>query len=197
MPGTSEDAMIKACNLQKGNIVSINGQPHQVKHIDVQTPSARGANTLYKVRFAAVLTGQKLDQTYKGADSLEEMEMSRRLSTYLYTDGDTHTFMDTESYDQYTLHESRIEDALPWLTDGMEGILVLLLNGDPVGIEPPASVDLTILETEPVIKGMTATNRNKPARLSNGMTVMVPEYLAAGETVRVNTATGKYMSRVR
>lgn len=189
--------MIKACNLQKGNIVEINGQPHQVRHIDVQTPSARGANTLYKVRLNAVLTGQKLDQTYKGTDTLEEMELARRPASFLYADAEHHTFMDSENYEQYTLHRSRIEDALPWITDGMEGILVLLLDGAPIGIEPPASVELEIVETDPVIKGMTATNRNKPATLSNGVTVMVPEYLSAGETVRVNTATGKFMARVR
>ncbi len=189
--------MIKACNLQKGNIVALGGQPHQVRHIDVQTPSARGANTLYKVRFNVILTGQKVDQTYKGNDTLEEMEMARRPASFLYADADQYTFMDSENYEQYTLHQDRIEEALRWITEGMEGILVLLLNDVPIGIELPASVELEIVETEPAIKGMTATNRNKPAALSNGVTVMVPEYLSAGDTVRVNTATAKFMARVR
>lgn len=189
--------MVKACNLQKGHIVEINGQPYQVKHIDVQTPSARGANTLYKVRFSGVTTSQKLDQTYKGNDTLEEMELERRPVTFLYQDRDSYTFMDAQNYEQYTLTAEQLEGTAQWLADGMEGLVAVVLDGNVIGVDPPATVDLAIEETEPVMKGMTATNRNKPALLSNGITVMVPEYLSNGEMVRVNTETGKYMSRVR
>jgi elongation factor P len=189
--------VIKACNLQKGHIVSINDQPYQVRQIDVHTPSARGANTLYKVRFSAIPTGQKLDQTFKGNDTLEDMDLERRAVSYLYREHDMYTFMDLENYEQYTLAESSIEDQARWLTDGLEGIVAMLLNGAPIAIDLPASVDLEIVETEAVMKGASATNRNKPAVLSNGVTVMVPEYLGTGEIVRVNTVTGKYMSRAK
>ena len=189
--------MLKACNLQKGHIVEINSQPYQVKHIDVQTPSARGANTLYKVRFSSVTTGQKLDQTFKGNDTLEDMELERRAVSFLYQDPRSYTFMDAENYEQYTLLAEQMEETAQWLSDGLEGLVALVLDGNVIGIEPPATVDLAVEETEPVIKGMTATNRNKPAVLSNGVTVMVPEYLSPGEVVRVNTATGKFISRVR
>jgi elongation factor P len=187
--------MIKASNLNKGHIVDINGQPHQVKEIEVHTPSARGANTLYKVRFNNVVTGQKLDGTYKGGDVFEEMELERRPVNYLYQDGPLHVFMDTENYEQYMIAEEAIADKLVWLTDGLEGVTTLLLNGQAVTIDLPAAVDLEITETEPVVKGASATNRNKPATLSNGVTVLVPEYLTPGEIVRINTETGKFMSR--
>lgn len=189
--------MLKASNLQKGNVVRINGQPYQVRHIETQTPSARGANTLYKVRYAALVTGQKLEQTYKGADALEEMELERRPVSFLYNDPRSYTFMDQENYEQYALASESLESQAPWLVEGMEGITALLLNGQVIAIELPASVDLAITETAPVVKGATATNRNKPAVLTNGQTVMVPEYLENGEVVRVNTETGKYMSRVK
>ena len=189
--------MPKACNLQKSHIIKINGQPYQVKQIDVQTPSARGANTLYKVRFAAVPTGQKLDQTFKGNDYLEDMDFERRPVSLLYQDRDLYTFMDTQNYEQYTLPEENLADQTQWLADGLEGISALLIDGSIVGIELPTSVDLEISDTAPALKGATATNRNKAAVLSNGVTVQVPEYMTAGEVVRVNTETGKFMGRTK
>jgi len=189
--------MLKACNLQKGHIVAINGQPYQVKAIDVQTPSARGATTLYKVRFQAVIGGGKLDQTYKGTDALEEMELERRPMSFLYEDRDMFTFMDTLNYEQYTLARESIADQAPWLSEGLEGLSARLFNGQVLAIELPATVDMQIVDTVPAIKGATATNRNKPAVLTNGVTVMVPEYLEAGEMIRINTESGKFMSRVR
>ncbi len=187
--------MPKACNLQKGNVVSINDLPYQVKSIEVHTPSARGANTLYKVRLNGVSTGQKLDQTFKGNDFLEESDLVRRAASFLYSDQDLYTFMDSENYEQYTLSAQYLEDQVQWLTDGLEGITVLLLNDSPLCIELPAAMDLEIVETAPALKGASATNRTKPATLSNGFVVQVPEYLAAGEIIRVNTETGKFMSR--
>lgn len=189
--------MIKANNLKKGNIVDFGGQPHQVKDIDVQTPSARGSNTLYKVRFINVVTGQKLDQTYKGNDVLEDLEMERRAVSFIYRTQDMYTFMDSENFEQYTLGETSLEGKTEWLVEGLEEITALLLNGQIMAIDLPASIDLEIVDTAPALKGASATNRNKPATLSNGITVLIPEYLTPGETIRVNTETGKFMSRVK
>jgi elongation factor P len=189
--------MPKACNLQKGQIIRINNQPYQIKQIEVQTPSARGANTLYKVRYTGIVNHQKLDQTYKGNDNLEEMELVRRQTSFLYRDQDMYTFMDSENYEQYTLSADSLEGQIQWLVDGLEGITALLLNDQVLCIELPVSIDMEVVETAPAIKGATATNRNKPAILSNGMTVLVPEYLSAGEMARINTETGKFMSRAK
>lgn len=189
--------MPKASNLQKGHIVKINSQPYQVKQIEIHTPSARGANTLYKVRFAAVMGGQKLDQTYKGNDLLEGMDVDRRTVSYLYRDQNLYTFMDSENYEQYALSEENLEDQIQWLIDNLEGITALLHDGNILCIELPMTIDLEIVDTAPAIKGATATNRNKPAELSNGVIVQVPEYMKPGEVVRVNTETGQYMSRVK
>jgi elongation factor P len=186
----------KASNLQKGNIIDIDNHPYQVKHIDVHTPSARGANTLYKVRYASLISGQKLDQTYKGNDVLEEMVVDKRRVSFLFRDQNLYTFMDSENYEQYTLSEESIEGQTQWLIDGLEGITTLLRDGHPLCIELPQTIDLEIVDTAPAIKGATATNRNKPAELSNGVSVLVPEYMTAGEVVRVNTESGQYMTRV-
>lgn len=189
--------MPKACNLQKGHVVNINDQPYQVKQIDVQTPSARGANTLYKVRFHGVVNGQNLNQTFKGNDQLDEMAVERRSSSFLYHHQGMYTFMDSENYEQYTISEESLEGQIQWLSEDMAGITALLLDGHIIGIELPATVELEVADTAPAIKGATATNRNKPATLSNGVVVLVPEYLTAGEIVKVNTETGKYMSRAK
>lgn len=189
--------MPKACNLKKGQVVRLNEAAYQVKQIEVHTPTARGANTLYKVRFSSVATGQKLDQTYKGNDFLEELDLERRPVSFLYNDPDMYTFMDAENFEQYTLSAETLDDQVPWLTDGLEELVVLLLNGTPLCIELPAAMDLEIVETAPAVKGASVTNRNKPATLSNGVTVLVPEYLTTGEIIRVNTETGKFMSRVK
>jgi elongation factor P len=192
-----EDIVLKASHLRKGNIVMLGGHPYQAKQIDVQTPSARGANTLYKVRFAAIPSGQKLEQSFKGNDTLDDAELERRPVNFLYRDKDFFTFMDTDNFEQYSLAEDRLGEHSQWLSEGLEGITALLLNGSVIAVEMPASVDLAIAETAPVIKGATATNRNKPAVLSNGVTVLVPEYLAAGDVVRVNIETLRFMSRAK
>ncbi len=189
--------MPKASNLKKGTIIQINDRPYQVKKIEVHSPSARGSNTLYKVRFTEIPSGQKLDNTYKGNDFLEEMMLERRSISFLYNEQDFYTFMDLENYEQYTLHSDSIEEQVKWLSDGLEGITALLIDGQVIAIEVPSSMELEIVETAPTIKGATVTNRNKPATLSNGHVTQVPDYLSAGDVIQVNTESGEYMSRVK
>ena len=188
---------MKASQLKKGNVINLNGQPYQVIQIDISTPTARGGNTLYRVRFKGITSGQNLEQSYKGNDNLDEMSLDRRQVSFLYADQENFHFMDSENYEQYSLYAEQVGDQQDWLGENMEGIIALLLDGHVVGIELPANVELEIKETAPVIKGATATNRNKPATLSNGRVVQVPEYMSPGERVRVNTETGKFMSRVK
>jgi elongation factor P len=188
---------MKASQLKKGNVINLNGQPYQVIQIDISTPTARGGNTLYRVRFKGITSGQNLEQSYKGNDNLDEMSLDRRQVSFLYADQEKFHFMDSENYEQYSLYAEQVGDQKDWLSENMEGIIALLLDGHVVGIELPANVELEIKETAPVIKGATATNRNKPATLSNGRVVQVPEYMSPGERVRVNTETGKFMSRVK
>ncbi len=187
--------MPKACDLKKGQVVEISGEPYLVKHIDVRTPSARGAVTLYKVRFNSIKTRQKYEDSYKGNDMLDDVDLQRKPVQYLYPDGDLHVFMDTVEYGQYMIAEAGIEDELVWLTDGMEDIVGMFIDGNLVAVEIPASLVFEITQTAPGIKGASATARTKPATLSNGVEIQVPEYLENGEMVKVNTETRKYISR--
>lgn len=187
--------MPKASELKKGMVVEINSAPHAVKQVEAKSPSSRGAATLYKVRFTNLKTGQKLDESYKGDDFLKDADCVRAQLQYSYLDGDTYIFMNSEDYSQYGLNTDEVEDQLGYIIDGLEGIVGLVMDGALLGIELPQSVVMEITETAPSIKGATATGRTKPATLSTGLEVQVPEYLEPGEMIKVHTETGKFMSR--
>jgi elongation factor P len=187
--------MIKASELQRGSIVDINGAPHIVEDRQVQTPSARGATSIYKLRFRNLATKQKVDRAFKGDDPLAEIDFERRDIQFLYVQLDRYTFMDLADFSQFDLQRADIEQELPYLVDGMEGIFSLVANGRVVGIEMPPVVELPIVACDPPLKGATATGRTKPASLSTGHIVHVPEYMEPGVRVRVDTATGKFLSR--
>jgi len=185
----------KANELKKGAVVDINGVPHAVKSTEAKSPSSRGASTLYKIRFTNLLTKQKLDSSFKGDDFLKEADCVRATVQYSYQEGDTFMFMNMEDFNQYGLNSDELEGQLDYLEEGLEGITALLSEETVLSIELPQSVKLKISDTAPGIKGATAAGRTKTARLSTGLEVQVPEYLDPGETIRVNTSDGKFISR--
>lgn len=187
--------MLKASELKKGMIVEIDGAPHIVKQLEAKSPSSRGAATLYKVRFNNLQTRQKLDSSFKGDDLLKEADCVRVPVQFSYVDGDEYYFMNQEDYSQYAMNTREIEDQIPYLVEQQEGIIALIMDGNLVGIELPQSVTLEVVDTPPAVTGASATNRSKSATLSTGLEVQVPEYLSKGEKIKVNTVTGKYMSR--
>ncbi len=190
-----ENKLPKASELKCGMAVEINGEPYVVKKIEIRNPTSRGASTLYKVRFTHLKSKQKLDDTLKGDDFLKDADCTRVQAQYSYLDGGTYYFMNLETYEQYALNAADLEGQTEYLTEGLEGIVILLMDDTPLGIELPASVTLTIVETAPALKGASATNRTKPARLTTGLEVQVPEYIETGENIKINTGTGKFMSR--
>lgn len=187
--------MPRANEIKKGAAVELNGKLLLVKDIDVQSPSARGASTLYRMRFTDVATGLKVEERFKGDDILETVNLSRHQSSFSYVDGDEYIFMDNEDFTQYTFNKEDIEDELLYITEDIQGLLVLVANEKPIGIELPASVEMVIEETDPSIKGASASARTKPARFATGLTVQVPEYIATGDKVRINTSERKFMCR--
>ena len=187
--------MPKASDLKTGFVVELDGDVFIVRNIDKRNPSARGASTLYKIRFSNARTGQKLDQTFKGDDFLKDGDLTKTSVQFSYREGDMITFMDSGDYSQYTLNADDLEEQLGYITEGLEGMIALLVDGEIVGIEIPQTVTLEITETAPGIKGASATARTKPATLSTGLEIQVPEYLETGERIRVNTANAKFLSR--
>lgn len=187
--------MPRANELKRGMVIDIDGVPHIVKQVEAKSPSSRGASTIYKVRFNNLKTGHKLDESYKGEDMLKDADCSRVQVQFSYIDGDNYIFMNMEDYSQYSLGRDDIADDVGYLTEGLEGIFALIMDDAILGIELPQSVNLVITETAPGIKGATATGRTKPAILSTGLEIQVPEYLETGELIKVNTTNAKFMSR--
>lgn len=188
--------MPRASEVKKGEIIRYKERVCAVRKIEIRSPSSRGSNTLYKMKLQDVQTKQNFDETFKGEDLFEDVDFVRRQASYSYFDGELHVFMDDENFTQYSFNESDLEGQLEYLNEGLGGIIVMVIDGTAAGIQLPASVDLEILETSPALKGGTATKRNKRATLAGGLEVQVPEYLAQGEVIKVNTETGEFMSRV-
>jgi elongation factor P len=186
---------MKASELKKGLVLDIEGRKVLIKALDVQSPSSRSGSTLYKVRGIDLVTRQKYENRFKGDEVIQTVEFGRRPVQYLYRDTGSCTFMDRETFEQYTLDAELLEDELLYLTDDLEGILAMIADDAVLGIELPATVVLEIVETAPGMKAASASARNKPATLGTGLVVQVPEYLTAGERIKVNTLTGEYISR--
>jgi elongation factor P len=187
--------MPKASDLKKGSIVELDGEVFIARQIEKRNPSARGAATLYKVRFFNVRNGQKLEQTLKGDDFVKEGNLTRRAVQYSYREDDVITFMDIENYSQYALGTELLEEQMYYMTEDLEGMIALLVDGQVIGIEIPQTVELEIVETAPGIKGASASARTKPALLSTGLEIQVPEYLENGERIKVNTTDARFISR--
>ncbi len=187
--------MAKVSDLKRGNIVNLNGNPHILEELSIQTPSARGGASLYKLRFRNVVTKQKVDRSCKGDEAMEDVAFQKREVQFSYASGDEYTFMDLEDYNEFTLQATDIEYERQFLAEDLEGITALVSDGRVLAIEVPDVVSLEITETGPSIKGASATARTKPATTSTGFVVQVPEYLAQGEVVRIDTRTGKFLSR--
>jgi elongation factor P len=187
--------MFRASDLKKGDVVGIDGEAHIVETIKVQSPSARGAVTLYKIRFRNLKSKRKIDQALHGDDLLPEADFERRPVQVLFGDASSITFMDLQDFSQFTMAKDEIEEEWPYLTEGIDGLLALSSEGRVLGLELPAFIELTIVETRPSVKGGSVTARTKPATLSTGLVVQVPEHISTGDLIRVNTRTGEYASK--
>jgi len=187
--------MIKAADLKKSSVVDIDGVPHTIENIQLSTPTARGGNTIYRVRFRNVATKQKVDKSYKGGDALQEASYETSDVQYLYQDGDRYTFMDLETFDQFELFEDDIEEALPFLIADMENITAMMSDGKVLAIRMPPTLEMEVVDCPPSMKGASATSRTKPATLPTGLIVQVPEYIAPGEIIKIDTEERKYLSR--
>ena len=188
--------MVPAKDFKRRMVIEIDGAPHMIEHIQVQTPSARGAATLYKIKARNLKTRSRVEKSYRGTDSLNESSFERRAVQYLYKDPDGYYFMDSTDFSQFSFSNEDMEDQSPYMTENMPGVEALIVDDEPIGIEIPDTVDLIIAETAPGVRGNSATGRTKAATLSTGVVIQVPEHLDQGVLVKVDTRTGEYLGRV-
>ena len=186
---------MKAGDIKKGNVVEHNGSVYQVRDIDRSSPQGRGGNVRFRFTMYSVPGGSKTDASFDADDDLKEVELLRRQASFSYKDGDAFVFMDDEDYTPYTLDADVVGDDAGYISDGLGGCFVQIIDDMPIAVQLPQTVALEVVETPPELKGGTATKRPKPARLSTGLEIQVPEYIANGERVLVNTTSGEFSGR--
>lgn len=186
--------MLNANDLRRGAIFLFDAAPCLVLDVSMQSPTARGGNTLVKTKFRNLMTGQVLNNTFKASDRLDEADFARRKGQYLYASGDQGVFMDQESYEQYEIGGELYAEVQGYLLEGGE-VSLGIFNDLVVTLEVPQTIELKVTETAPAIKNATATAQTKEAILETGIAVQVPGYLEAGETIKIDTRECRFVSR--
>ncbi len=186
---------MQAKEIKPGAVVVYDDAPVMIEAVSVQSPSARGAATLYKFRGRNLVTRQKTDITLKGSDFLNEANFEKRPVKLMYRDAEQLHLLDQQNFNQYSIALNDVEREAQFLTEELEGMLALVYNDECVGLQLPTAVELTITQCDPAIRGNSATARTKPLTLETGLVVHGPEYLTEGERVKVDTRSGEYLSR--
>ncbi len=184
-----------AKEIKTGSIVNHQGAPCLIENVSVQSPSARGAATFYKFRARNLVTRQKVDIALRSGESLDEADFRRRPVKFMYADAEQVHFLDQEDFNQYSLAKEGTAEEMNYMTEELEGVVALIHNDECVGVQVPTTVELTVVQCDPSVRGNSATARTKPATLETGLVVHVPEYLSEGERIKVDTRTGQFLSR--
>ena len=183
---------IPATQLRPGMIIKHNNDLHSVFSVEHRTPGNLRAFIQAKLR--NLRTGAMFEHRFRSPDPIEKINVDEVEMEYLYSDGDSYYFMDTSNYEQTHLSREILGDAVDYLTANLS-IRVEFFDGKAVGIELPQTVELKVIETEPGLKSATASSVTKPAKTETGLVVQVPPFINEGETIRVDTAEGAYLSR--
>ncbi|WP_028399159.1 elongation factor P [Ectobacillus panaciterrae] len=184
--------MISVNDFRTGLTIETDGGLWQVIEFQHVKPGKGAAFVRSKLR--NLRTGSIQEKTFRAGEKVEKAHIENRRMQYLYVMGDAHVFMDNESYEQLELPAKQIERELKFLKENME-VFIMTFQGEVLGVELPNSVELKVAETEPGIKGDTASNVTKPATMETGLVVQVPIFINEGETLIINTTEGKYVSR--
>jgi elongation factor P len=185
--------MISVTDLRKGVTFEMDGALFKV--LDYQHHKPGRGNATIRTRLRNLRSGSTIDRTFQSGDRVQDVRLDRRIVQYLYNDGQFYHFMDTETFEQPILGADILGDAAKYLVDGLN-IELNLYDGEPIDVELPVTVDMRVAQTELAIKGDTATGATKDATTETGLVVKVPLFVAEGDTIRVDTRTGSYLTRV-
>lgn len=183
---------MKAKDIRKGNVILHKGQPYRVMEFHHHTPGNLRAMVQAKLRSA--LTGVQTEVRFSSTEDLEVADIFQRKATYLYHDANGYHFMDAESYEEVVLSDELVADSKFFIREEM-AVEVSTYNGEPIGLTLPTTVVLTVVDTEPGLKGATASNSPKPATMDTGLVVSVPPFVKIGDKIVVNVEESKYLSR--
>jgi elongation factor P len=185
--------MISTNQFKNGSAIRVDGKRFTIIYFQHVKPGKGGA--FVRTRLRNIDTGALIEKTFRAGEKLESVRTESRPMTYLYRDGDLLYSMDTETYEQLAVSLEVVGDAVGYIVPNGT-VSVLSADGEVVSVEPPAHVDLEVAETDPGLKGDTATGGSKPATLETGVVVQVPLFVNAGDRVRVDTRTNEYLTRV-
>jgi elongation factor P len=187
-------AVIEAIDVKRKMYFELEKTPYYCMDVELSTPTARGGQTLVRLKMRNLLTRAVFDKTFKAGDKFKEPDLETVEASYLYSDGDGSYFLDQTSFDTLTLTEAMMGDALEFL---VEGAIIQLqkFNGNPIGLDLPEKVELTVSYTEPGARGDTSGTVTKLARLETGLEIKAPLYIEVGEKVKVYTETKEFAGR--
>ncbi len=187
--------LIDAINVKKRTLFELDNTPYSCLDAEVNTPTARGGQTLVRLKVRNLLTNAVFEKTFKASDKFKEPDLQQVAASYLYSDGDGSHFLDQETFETLTLSEDVMGNSLDFL---IAGTLVELLkyNGNPIGLELPTFVELAVAFTEPGVRGDSSSGTvTKPAKLETGLEIRVPLFIKEGEKVKVATETRTFAGR--
>ena len=188
-------ALIEAIEIKRKMFFEYEDAPYHCLDVEISKPTARGGQTLVRLKMRNLLTRAVFDRTFKAADKFKEPDLVTVPATFLYTDADGHHFMDQESFDTLTLRPDVIGDDRLLLVDNLM-VQIQKFNGNPIGVQFPAHVELVVTYTEPGVRGDTASGgATKVARLETGLEIRVPLFIKEGERVKVHTETREFAGR--
>jgi len=188
-------ALIEAIGIKRKMFFEFEDAPYHCLGVEISTPTARGGQTLVRIKMRNLLTGNVFDKTFKAGDKFKEPDLASVPATYLYSDSGGYHFMDQESYETLTLSAAMVGDGRELLVDNVL-VDIQKYNGNPIGIEFPPHVELTVTSTEPGVRGDTASGGvTKLATLETGLEIRVPLFIKEGERVKVHTETREFAGR--
>ena len=183
---------ISGVDIRPGMVLDYQNKLWRVAKIQHTQPGKGGA--YMQVEMKCITDGTKLNERFRSADTVEKASLEGRPMQYLFADGDNLTFMDNSSYEQIVINADLMGDQLQWLSENME-VQVEFYGEDPVSVSVPAKMEFEVVEADAVVKGQTASSSYKPAKLSNGARILVPQYLGTGERIIVDTTDGTFVGR--
>jgi len=188
-------SLINAINIKRKTVFEFENAPYVCLDSDISTPTARGGQTLVRLKMRNLLTSAVFDKTFKAEEKFKEPDLVYADASYLYSDGDGSHFLDQESFETHTLSEAMMGDALGYLTEGLM-VQLYKYNGNPIAVQLPVFVELNIAYTEPAVRGDTSSGAVKDARMETGLVVKVPLFVKEGEKIKVSTESGEFAGRV-
>lgn len=185
---------MNANDIRKGNVILYNGEPHQVMDFQHRTPG--NLRAFVQARLRNLKNGNAYEVRFSSTENIDRATLEHHDMEFMYQDDTLYHFMNTDNYEQVAINETSLGDAAKYMSPGLR-VQISFYETEPISVELPPTIELEVVETEPELRGSTASNSPKPAKLENGVSVMVPPFVKVGDRIRINPSEDKYLERVK